>query len=211
MKTFTIAASITLFLAAIAVQHCFALAPTKQTRRAFLASTVFLPPAIANSFDGSGSSAYSGRTPLEKAAKAKGYRDRIVADVRDFNNLGAAIRKGEVDGDAWISFFIPYQRREADSVGRTYAALLDLIGVEKSGGAALLLATTYAKPNKPPQNLIQYKKYDALLKIFDPIKVAGQAGDLKKATKEYGKAAVALSEYLEAVELPSDLSDPLYQ
>ena len=116
-----------------------------------------------------------------------------------------------MDGDAWVAFFIPYQRREPDSVGRTYAALLDLIGVEKSGGAALLLASTFAKPNKPPQNLPQYKKYEALIKIFDPIKAAGSAGDAKKAAKEYGKAAAAFSEYLAAVELPSDLSDPLYK
>lgn len=207
MKTFTVTVAI-----AFCIAFAGALSPSKQpTRRAFVASSVLLPPAIANAFEGSGSSAYSGRTPLEKAAKAKSYRDRIIADVKDFNSLGAAINKGETDGDSWIGFFIPYQRREADSVGRTYAALLDLIGVEKSGGAALLLATTYAKPNKPPQNLPQYKKYDALLKIFDPIKAAGQAGDAKKASKEYGKAAAALSDYLESVELPSDLSDPLYQ
>lgn len=176
-----------------------------------MASTVFLPPAIASAFDGGGSSAYSGRTPLEKAAKAKGYKDRIVADVKDFNTLGAAITKGETEGDAWVGFFIQYQRREPDSVGRTYAALLDLIGVEKSGGSALLLATTFTKPNKPPQNTPQFKLAESLLVGFEPIKTAGQAGDIKKATKAYAKAAAALSQYLESVELPGDLSDPLYQ
>ena len=194
---------------------CTALSSQLQTRRAFTtasANAVFLSaPAIATAFDGSGSSAYSGRTPLEKAAKAKSYRDRIVADVRDFNRLGASISKGEVDGDAWVGFFIPYQRREPDPVGRTYAALLDLIGVEKSGGAALLLATTYAKPNKPPNNLPQYRKYENLLKNFDGIKAAGQAGDANKAKSEWSKAAVVLADYLESVELPSDLSDATYK
>jgi hypothetical protein len=166
---------------------------------------------MATAFDGAGSSAYSGRTPLEKAAKAKSYRDRIVADVKDFNQLGASIAKGEVEGDGWVGFFIPYQRREPDAVGRTYAAMLDLIGVEKSGGAALLLATTYAKPNKPPNNLPQYKKYESLLKNFDAIKAAGQAGDASKAKSEWSKAAVVLAEYLETVELPRDLSDSIYK
>ena len=213
MKISTISAAIACCIALIG-HRCQALTPSlgKQTsRRAFVASSVFLPPAIANAFDGSGSSSYSGRTPLEKAAKAKGYKDRIIADVKDFNRLGAAIGKGETDGDAWVAFFIPYQRREPDSVGRTYAALLDLIGVEKSGGSALLLAATFAKPNKPPQNLPQFKKSEALVKNFDGIRAAGQAGDVPKAAKEYGKAAAVLSEYLEAVELPGDLKDALYQ
>ena len=132
-----------------------------RTRRSFfgmVAMPSILVPSISLAFDGSGSSAYAGRTPMEKTAKVKSYRDRIVADVKDFNNLGVAIDKGETEGDAWVDFFIPYQRKEADTVGRTYAALLDLVGVEKSGGAALLLATTYSKPNKPPQNLPQFKK-----------------------------------------------------
>lgn len=184
-----------------------------QSRRAFVASSVFFPQVAAQAFDGSGSSSYSGRTPLEKTQKVKGYKDRIVADVKDFKRLGTAIDQGDVnmDGDAWVGFFIKYQRREADAVGRTYAAQLDLIGVEKSGGAALLLATTFAKPNKPPTNLPQYKKYDALLKIFDPIQKAGKAGDAAKAKQEWATAAAALTEYLAAVEMPADLSDPLYK
>jgi len=85
------------------------------------------------------------------------------------------------------------------------------VGVEKSGGAALLLANTFAKPNKPPTNLPQYKKYTNLLPVFDPIQKAGKAGDAAKAQKAWSVAAVALSEYLESVDLPSSLSDPLYK
>lgn len=143
-----------------------------------------------------------------------GTRERIIADVKDFNKLGAAIDKGEIDIEndaAWVSFFIPYQRRSPDAAGRSYAAQLDLIGVEKSGGAGLLLATTYAKPNKPPTNLPQYKKYDALQMSLDPIKKAGTAGDAAKAKKEWSKAAVCFSDYLQSVDLPGDLSDPLYK
>ena len=142
------------------------------------------------------------------------FRERIAADVKDFNKLGAAIDKGEVDIDndsAWVSFFIPYQRRSPDAAGRTYAAQFDLVGVEKSGGAGLLLATTYAKPNKPPNNLPQYKKYDALQVTLEPVKKAGKAGDAAKAKKEWLKAAAAFSDYLESVDMPTDLSDPLYK
>ena len=164
-------------------------------------------PAFA--FDGQGSSSYSGRTPSTQASKAKAYRDRIAADVRDFNSLGASIDRGETSGDAWIAFFIQYQRREPDSVGRMYAAQVDLTGLDSSGGGAgLLLSTTYAKPNKPPDNLRQFKKYSALAKTLEPIK---NAGDAVKAKSEWLKASISLSEYLEAVDMPSDLSDPLYK
>jgi len=191
------------------------------SRRALLGSSVaVIVPAIAayqnlqpaSAFDGQGSSSFSGRTPATQAAKAKAYRDRIAADVKDFNTLGAAIDRGETSGDGWVAFFIQFQRREPDAVGRMYAAQIDLTGLEGGGGGAgLLLSSTYAKPNKPPDNLPQYKKYNALVKTLDPIKSAGKAGDATKAKKEWTKASVALSDYLEAVDMPSDLSDPLYK
>jgi len=199
------------FLILLAVCNCaWSLSVTSISRRAFVSSSILLP-GIANAFEGSGSSSYAGRTPLQKEAKAKGYQARIIEDVKDFNRLGNAIDAGITEGDDWVGFFIPFQRREPDSVGRTYAALLDLVGVEKSGGAALLLANTFAKPNKPPTNLPQYKKYTNLLPVFDPIQKAGKAGDAAKAQKAWSVAAVALSEYLESVDLPSSLSDPLYK
>ena len=135
--------------------------PESQSRRDLLelstatlvASVLVTPKNPVFAFDGQGSSSYSGRTPSTLAAKAKAYRDRIAADVKDFNSLGAAIDRGETSGDAWIAFFTQYQRREADFVGRMYAAQVDLTGLNNSGGGAgLLLSTTYAKPNKPPDN-----------------------------------------------------------
>jgi len=187
---------------------------TTTTRRAVLGSAIAWTGAhqvSALAFEGTGSSSYSGRTPATTAAKAANYRARIAADVKDFNALGAAIDKGETAGEAWIAFFIPYQRREPDSVGRTYAAQVDLVGADRAGGAALLLAGTYAKPNKPPDNLPQYKKYNALVKTLAPIQNAGKAGDSAKAKQEWSKAALALTEFLDSVEMPSELSDPLYK
>jgi hypothetical protein len=182
-------------------------------RRALLASSpwvVALPP-LAQAFDGKGASSYSGRTPLAAATKAKGYRDRIAADVKDFKTLGEAIDRGETEGKAWVGFFITYQRREPDAVGRTYAAQIDLVGADRSGGAGLLLVNTFAKPNKPPDNLPQYKKYTALTKTLGPIEAAGKAGDAAKAKKAWSKAAETLSEYLASVDMPAELSDPLYR
>jgi hypothetical protein len=153
------------------------------TRRAFVTTStnaIFLVPAMATAFDGTGSSAYSGRTPLEKASKAKSYRDRIVADVRDFNKLGASIAKSEVDGDAWVGFFIPYQRREPDAVGRTYAALLDLVGVEKSGGAALLLATPIPNPINLPTIFHSTKSMKLFSRILMPSRPLAKLGTLAK-------------------------------
>ena len=182
------------------------------TRRAVLATplVVVAVPEMAHAFDGSGVSSYSGRNVLSTATKAKGYRDRIVADVKDFKALGAAIEQGETSGKGWVDVFTTFQRREADPVGRTYAAQIDLLGAEKSGGAALLLVNTYCKPNKPPDNLPQYKKYNSLAKTFGAIEGAGKAGDAAKAKAAWLKAAAALSEYLDSVELPGDLSDALY-
>lgn len=90
-------------------------------------SMLIVSPSFA--FDGKGSSAYSGRSPATKAELKRGYQERIVADARDFNTLGKAISKGETEGSAWVNFFIQFQRREPDAVGRTYAALVDLRGI----------------------------------------------------------------------------------
>jgi hypothetical protein len=186
------------------------------TRRAFLgggavAALVLQQPQLSLAFDGGGASSYSGRTMATTATKAKGYRDRITADVKDFIALGAAIDRGETSGEAWVAFFIPYQRREMDAAGRTYAAQVDLLGVARAGGAALLLANTYAKPNKPPDNLPQYKKSTAFAKTMIPLEEAGKSGDAAKAKKAWDKAAAGLTEYLEAVDMPVDLADPLYK
>ena len=171
---------------------------------------VVAAPVASQAFSGSGTSAFSGRNVLSTAEKAKGYRDRIAADVKDFNALGAAIDKGDTDGQGWVDVFITFQRREADAVGRTYAAQIDLLGAERSGGAGLLLVNTYCKPNKPPDNLPQYKKYTTMAKTFDAIEKAGKAGDVVKAKAAWLKAATALSEYLASVDMPGDLSDALY-
>ena len=92
-------------------------APTPQPRRAFFrtllttSSTVASTSLVqningisaANAFDGSGSSAYAGRTPASKAELKKSYQSRVVADVKDFKALGDAIQsKGETDGEAWL-------------------------------------------------------------------------------------------------------------
>ena len=173
-------------------------------------------PAIA--FDGSGTSAYSGRGPATKEELRKSYQDRIVADVRDFNKLGAAISKGETDGGAWINFFIEMQRREPDSVGRTYAALADLRGLpvnkkrdEFQGGDGFLLANTFTKQGKPPDNTPAVQKFKALVPAFDPIELAGKNGDAKKAKVAFDKASALLSDYLASVGLPASLDDPIYQ
>ena len=65
--------------------------------------------------------------------------------------LGAAIGNGETDGDAWVNFFIPYQRREPDSSGRAYAAFVDLVGNKELSGCGILLAASFAKPGKPSE------------------------------------------------------------
>ena len=180
----------------------------------FAASTSGGLPSQA--FDGSGSSAYAGKSPATKAALKKGYQDRIVADVRDFNALGAAIDNEQLVGKAWVFFFATTSRREPDSVGRTYAALTDFVGLKEngksySGGDGLLLANTFTKAGKPPDNTPAVKKYNALAKSFDPIADAGSKNDLTKAKKAWDKASILFSDYLAEVELPSSLSDPLYQ
>jgi len=180
-----------------------------------VASVVSSPvPVLA--FDGTGSSAYAGRTPATKAELKKGYRSRVVADVKDFMTLGKAISAGETEGPAWVNFFITFQRREPDAVGRTYAALVDLRGLptkksnEYEGGDGLLLANTYTKAGKPPDNTPAVKSFLKLSKTFDAIEAAGKNGNASKAKEEWTKISALLSQYLTDVELPSDLSDPIY-
>ena len=169
-----------------------------------------LHPKLANAFDGSGASAYSGRNQLSKTEQRKLYQDRIVADVKDFIVLGDAIDKGTLEGDAWVNFFIQFQRREADVFGRTYAGLADLVGTKDVSGCGILLATSFAKPGKPADGIPAVKKYTAMAKTFDPIKAAGAKGDAKKAKNSWNNASSSLSEFLLEVGLPGSLEDPLY-
>lgn len=183
-------------------------------------ATASLPLATSPSpvlaFDGSGSSAYAGRSPATKAELQKAYRSRVVADVKDFVALGKAISAGETEGPAWVNFFIQFQRREPDTVGRTYAALVDLRGLptkkpnEYEGGDGLLLANTFTKAGKPPDNTPAVKSFIKLSRSFDAVEAAGKKGNVNKAKEEYDRAAALLSQYLNDVELPSDLSDPIY-
>ena len=178
----------------------------------------------AFAFDGSGASASAGYAPATKAEKKKRFKERIVEDVKDFNELGEAImidNKGVTTTSLdkkpeWVNFFITFQRREPDEVGRTYAALVDLRGLptkksnEFEGGGGLLLANTFTKAGKPPDNTPAVKSFLKLSKTFDAIQDAGKAGDAAKAKKAYLKTSELLSQYLTDVELPGDLKDPLY-
>ena len=117
----------------------------------------------------------------------------------------------------WVNFFIIFQRREADSFGRTYAALVDLRGLptkkakEFEGGDGLLLANTFTKAGKPPDNTPAVKSFKNLSTTFDAIQAAGKTGDAKMAKAAWLKTSELLSKYLSDVELPSDLKDPIYK
>jgi hypothetical protein len=166
--------------------------------------------SAASAFDGQGSSAYSGRTPSSKAELKRSYQARVIQDVKDFVQLGQAIDNSQLEGDAWVRFFITYQRREPDAVGRTYAALLDLVGNKEFSGCGILLANTFSKPGKPPDNTPSVKAYNSMAKAFESIQIAKKNDDLKKAKLAYDKAATLLNNYLVSVELPP-LTDVMYQ
>jgi hypothetical protein len=210
------------FITACSLKHRFCeaynVSPARKqlTRRDFGLTTAaaalsLSAPNQAIAFDGSGSSAYTGKTPTSKAELQRSYRARIAADVGDFNDLGAAIRNGEISGDTWVKFFIPYARREPDSVGRAYAALADLVGAPDRSGCGYLYAASFVKPGKPPETSPGVKKYNSLAKSLAPIEVDGKKGDAAKAQKDWEKASVAFSEFLEAVDMPSNLDDNLYK
>ena len=173
-----------------------------------------IQPAFA--FDGSGASASSGYNPVTKAEKKKKFQERIAEDAKDFNALGEAIERGETQGPEWVNFFILFQRREPDAVGRAYAALADLRGLptkkknEFEGGVGLLFANTFTKPGKPPDNTPAVKSFLQLSKSFDAIEAAGKAGDAASAKKGWLKTSELFSQYLSDVEMPGDLKDPLY-
>lgn len=200
--------------------------PSSINRRDFgvaaLATPAFLgllanPSSSAWAFDGSGSSALAGYNPSTKAEKVKAYKQRVIADVQDFNVLGDAITKGETEGRSWVNFFIQFPRKEPDELGRSYAALVDLRGLptkkkyEYEGGDGLLLATSFTKAGKPPENTPAVKSWNKLFKTFDAIEAAGKKGDVAKAKTEWENTKVLLEAYLRDVELPGDLKDPIYQ
>ena len=172
-------------------------------------------PSPSLAFDGSGSSAYSGKNPQSVLERKKAYQARVVQDAKDFNRLGAAIARGETEGDPWAFVFFPFERREPDAAGRTFAAVPDLIGHvegrELVGGCGYLLASSFTRAGKPPETTPAVKSFTALSKMFDPIKAAGAKGDAGKAKAAFGKAAPLFAKYLEDVGLPGDLADPLYR
>jgi len=179
---------------------------------------VFIGSHPSQAFDGSGASASSGFNPATKAERVKGWKQRVIADVKDFNRLGNALRNGQA-GDTskeWINFFIKFQRREPDEVGRTYGALVDLRGLptkkkyEYEGGDGLLLATSFTKSGKPPENTPAVKAWNKLFKLFDNIEAAGKSGNAPLALAEWEKTKPLLEEYLSCVELPTSLSDSAY-
>jgi hypothetical protein len=199
-------------------KKCNSCTTTRRSVFGIIASSGLIASTLpANAFDGSGSSAYSGYNAASKAEAKKAWKARVAADVRDFNALGEAIAKGETEGNAWINFFILQQRRAADPVGRTYAALADFRGLPTpdpkvfEGGDGFLLANTFTKSGKPPDNTPAVKSYNKLYKTFDAIAAAGKKGDAKKARAEWEKTKDLWSQYLVDVEMPGDLNDPLYK
>lgn len=181
------------------------------TSSAAAAAAILGTPGIASGFEGSGSSAYTGKTATTKAELQKSYRARIAADVGDFNTLGVSIQKGETDGAAWVNFFIPFARREPDSVGRAYGAQADLVGAPDRSGCGYLYAASLIKPGKPPENSPGVKKFNTLAKSLAAVQVDGKKGDAGKAQKDFDKAAEAFSDFLGEVGMPSSLSDDLYK
>lgn len=181
-----------------------------------MTSSMMLITSPSFAFDGSGSSAYAGRSPATKAELKRAYQERIVADVRDFNALGNAISKGETEGGAWVNFFVQFQRREPDAVGRTYGALVDLRGIrikkeEFEGGDGMLLANTYTKAGKPPDNTPAVKSFKKLSASFDGIEAAGKKGDASKAASEWENTKSLFEAFLADVEMPTSLADPIYK
>lgn len=177
-------------------------------------------PQQAGAFDGSGSSAYAGQSAATKAELKKSYQKRIAADVRDFNSLGAALSTGDKsvkESSAWVFFFTNQVRRDADASGRTYAALADFRGLPTpdpnkfEGGDGYLLANTFTKSGKPPDNTPAVKSFNALSKAFDPIRVAGTKGDVAKAKIAWEKASKLFPNFLLDVEMSGDLADPTYK
>lgn len=138
------------------------------SRKAFIKTCAAVAPSLAfhvasqpaTAFDGSGSNVYSGKGVTSKGDLKKSYQRRVIADIKDFNKLGAAIDKGETEGDAWVNFFIPYQRREPDSNGRTYAAYVDLVGNKELSGCGTLLAASFAKQGKPSEGMSLHRMYE---------------------------------------------------
>ena len=72
-----------------------------------------------------------------------------------------------------------------------------------------MLAASFTKSGKPPDNTPAVKACSMLAPTFEPIRIAGEKGDAAKARKSWEAASVPFSNYLKQVELPSELSDPL--
>ena len=81
---------------------------------------------------------------------------------------------------------------------------------EFEGGDGMLLANTFTKAGKPPDNTPAVKSFKKLSLGFDGIEAAGKQGDAKKAMAEWNKTKSLLETFLADVEMLSSLADPIY-
>lgn len=75
----------------------------------------------------------------------------------------------------------------------------------------MLLANTFTKAGKPPDNTPAVKSFKKLVPTFDDIEAAGKKGDAKKALGEWEKTKTLLEAFLADVEMPGSLADPVYK
>lgn len=74
----------------------------------------------------------------------------------------------------------------------------------------MLLANTFTKAGKPPDNTPAVKSFKRLSPSFDAIEASGKKGDAKKALADWEKTKVLMEAFLADVEMPSSLADPIY-
>mmetsp|Transcript_11988 Transcript_11988/g.17482 ORF Transcript_11988/g.17482 Transcript_11988/m.17482 type:complete len:148 (+) Transcript_11988:69-512(+) len=141
-----------LLLVTIGIASAYTSQPAKLSRKAFLkraftctittgAATHPIVQSIddsSRSYDCAESLGYSGCTPSSKDELKKSYKNSIFADVKDLHALGTTIEGNQMNGNAWNDFFVESQRRRPDAVGRTYAALEDLVGMKGLRGRGTL-------------------------------------------------------------------------
>jgi len=184
-------------------------------RRAALASLLALglAPQVAEASGGATAGKYT-TIPIAK----RRYFGRVKQGVYEFLELGAEVKKGNLDSIEVTGFFsqtlkIQSKRKKSKCIASDSCEVQDKFSsrFEDMKLSMFLLGNAFRMDSgKPPEKVKQVKEAKAFFAQVEKLESAAKAGDKKQTAVRYAAAIEALEAYLNDVELPPT-EDAMYK
>jgi len=138
------------------------------------------------------------------------YFGRVKQGVQEFNDLGAAIKKGQLSDAAVTEFFASNikttsERQKKQCIGDASCTVSEKFSsrYEDMKLAMYLLGNAFRMDSgKPPEKVKQVKEAKVFFQQVDKLQLASAKGNVKEAKARYADAVDALEIFLNDVELP---------